>query len=400
MAINNTIGQNNTQISGEGLVEYDITATPRDFTPAMIVELMDSGIMEIPLFQRNFVWDIKQASRLVESLILGLPVPELFLYSEGDENSRYKIIDGQQRILSIYFFVKGRFPKNNDFRVSIKKDIENWGDENFRKKFLADNNLFKDFQLSLVEDENENENENRYNGMKFDTLDSETKIKFRLRRSLRGVVIRQNKPDDNSSMFEIFNRLNTGGEILEPQEIRASLFYCDFYQALVELNENETWRKFYGAGKNSAQDLHCKDVELILRVLALYYDLENYASSMERFLNRFSQKSKKFSEEEVGNFKKLFIDFLDSCSLLKEDAFFKEKSGRKNFSPTLFDSIFVAVCKHIKEKPGSKIDAKSIEKLKCDEGFLNCIGQGSASVVKVNNRIEIASRIITFVEEN
>ena len=92
-------------IGEESILEYDITTSPRDLTPANIVDMIDSGIIEIPLFQRNYVWDIKKASRLVESLILGLPVPELFFYSEGDENNMYKIIDGQQRFLSIYFFV-------------------------------------------------------------------------------------------------------------------------------------------------------------------------------------------------------------------------------------------------------------------------------------------------------
>ena len=96
----------------EIIEEYDITSSPRDLTPANIVDMIDAGIIEIPLFQRNYVWDIKKASKLIESLILGLPVPELFFYTEGDDNNTYKIIDGQQRFLSIYFFVKGRFPKN------------------------------------------------------------------------------------------------------------------------------------------------------------------------------------------------------------------------------------------------------------------------------------------------
>ena len=64
------------------IVEYDITTTPRDLTPASIVDMIDAGIIEIPLFQREYVWDIKKASKLVESLILGLPVPELFFISK------------------------------------------------------------------------------------------------------------------------------------------------------------------------------------------------------------------------------------------------------------------------------------------------------------------------------
>lgn len=98
-------------IGEEALVEYDITTSPRDLTPANIVDMIDSGIIEIPLFQRNYVWDINKASKLVESLILGLPVPELFFYTEGDDNNTYKIIDGQQRFLSIYFLLKDDFQR-------------------------------------------------------------------------------------------------------------------------------------------------------------------------------------------------------------------------------------------------------------------------------------------------
>ena len=106
-------------IGEDVIIEYDITSSPRDLTPANIVDMIDSGIIEIPLFQRNYVWDHKKASKLVESLLLGLPVPELFFYSDGDDDFTYKIIDGQQRFLSIYFFVKGRFPKNTDSRLML-----------------------------------------------------------------------------------------------------------------------------------------------------------------------------------------------------------------------------------------------------------------------------------------
>lgn len=158
----------------EAIVEYDITTSPRDLTPASIVDMIDSRIIEIPLFQRNYVWDIKKASKLVESLILGLPVPELFFYSEGDENSTYKIIDGQQRLLSIYFFVKGRFPKNTDSRLMVRKGINSGADFD---SLLADNSVFRDFTLQLNDNANKT---SRYNEKNFLMLDKDTQIKFRL----------------------------------------------------------------------------------------------------------------------------------------------------------------------------------------------------------------------------
>ena len=377
-------------IGEEATVEYDITTSPRDLTPANIVDMIDSGIIEIPLFQRNYVWDIKKASKLVESLILGLPVPELFFYTEGDDNNTYKIIDGQQRFLSIYFFVKGRFPKTTDSRFMIRDGI-NEGKE--LETLLPDNKIFKDFVLELSEDAS---SPSRYNGKKFATLDKDTQIKFRLRRFLRTVVVRQNKPDDNSSsMFEIFNRLNTGGTPLNAQEIRASLYYCDFYKALVRLNAEEKWRALMG---KPTQDLHSNDIELILRSIALLKDGDNYAPKMVNFLNSFSQKTKKFSKDETNYFENLFLSFIDSCSLLGEKAFFRNS----RFSKTLFESVFVAACTNAytdKAMVCKKIDPTSFETLKNDEKFISYLLSGSSSSDNIKGRINRAKEVIRFIEE-
>ena len=377
-------------IGEEAIVEYDITTSPRDLTPANIVDMIDSGIIEIPLFQRNYVWDIKKASKLVESLILGLPVPELFFYTEGDDNNTYKIIDGQQRFLSIYFFVKGRFPKTTDSRFMIRDGI-NEGKE--LETLLPDNKIFKDFVLELSEDAS---SPSRYNGKKFATLDKDTQIKFRLRRFLRTVVVRQNKPDDNSSsMFEIFNRLNTGGTPLNAQEIRASLYYCDFYKALVRLNAEEKWRALMG---KPTQDLHSNDIELILRSIALLKDGDNYAPKMVNFLNSFSQKTKKFSKDETNYFENLFLSFIDSCSLLGEKAFFRNS----RFSKTLFESVFVVACTNAyadKAMVCKKIDPTSFETLKNDEKFISYLLSGSSSSDNIKGRINRAKEVIRFIEE-
>lgn len=372
------------------IVEYDITTSPRDLTPANIVDLIDSGIIEIPLFQRNYIWDIKKASKLVESLILGLPVPELFFYIEGDDNDTYKIIDGQQRFLSVYFFVKGRFPKSQSARLMIRKGINNGASLD---ELLPDNSIFKDFTLQLNDNTHQT---SRYNGKKFATLDKDAQIKFRLRRFLRTVVVRQNKPDDNnSSMFEIFNRLNTGGAPLNPQEIRASLYYCDFYKMLVNLNMDEQWRLLLG---KPALDLHSKDIELILRAMALLQDENDYSPKMVNFLNRFSQKSKGFSNDHIKYMQDLFLSFIASCSLLGEKAFFKNN----RFSRTLFESVYVAACSSAFKKGvlvEKKISKESFDELKNDEAFISFLMSGSSSSESIKGRINRAREIIEFSEE-
>jgi uncharacterized protein with ParB-like and HNH nuclease domain len=100
--------------------EYDLTSTPNDFNVLTIVSFIKSGAVKIPGFQRNYVWDINRASKLIESLILGLPVPQIFLYEEA--RNKFLVIDGQQRLMSIYYFVSQRFPlkeKRGELRIFL-----------------------------------------------------------------------------------------------------------------------------------------------------------------------------------------------------------------------------------------------------------------------------------------
>lgn len=379
------------EADSSSIAEYDITISPRDLTPASIVEMIDNGIMELPIFQRNYVWDIGKASKLIESLILGLPVPELFFYSEGDENSTYKIIDGQQRLLSIYFFLKGRFPKNPKSRVTICKELNTGKD---LTTLMADNNLFKDFLLVLNKEDDEVKS--RYHNKKFVLLDKDTQIKFKLRRYLRTVVVRQNKPENNSSsMFEIFNRLNTGGAALTPQEVRASVYYCYFYQMIARLNLLDSWRDILN---KPSIDLHSNDLELILRSIALLADKDNYFPKMTLFLNNFSEKSKKFDKNAVDYLEKLFVSFIDSCSNLGEKAFFRNN----RFSKSLFESVFYAVCVENYANRSTvvgKINKDSFEKLKIDKDFIESLQSGALSNDGITTRRNRAIALITLDKE-
>lgn len=98
------------QTEETSIISYDISVIPNDFNVMTINNLMETGIIKMPAFQRNYVWDRKRASRFIESLILGLPVPQIFLYQK--ERNQFSVIDGQQRLMTIYFFAKQRFPRN------------------------------------------------------------------------------------------------------------------------------------------------------------------------------------------------------------------------------------------------------------------------------------------------
>src|SRR3989338_7746607 len=99
-------------------IEYNLSSAPNDFNIKTLNDFILSGIIKIPTFQRNYVWDLKRASRLIESIIMGLPVPQLFFYEKSKNN--FEVIDGQQRLMTIYYFIKKRFPRM-DKRGELRK---------------------------------------------------------------------------------------------------------------------------------------------------------------------------------------------------------------------------------------------------------------------------------------
>lgn len=278
--------------------EYDLTATPNDFNISTIFNFIEAGAVKVPGFQRNYVWDIRQASKLVESLILGLPVPQVFLYEE-DKNS-FLVVDGQQRLMSVYYFVKGRFPRSNSRKrlrmIALEKGC-------IPEEVLENDELFQPFSLSLPS--RSKAPANKFHGKKYTTL-GEYKRTFDLR-PIRNVIVKQNAPkDDDSSVYEMFNRLNTGGVNLSPQEIRSSIYHSEFFETLYRINGKEAWRRIIN---REQADLHGKDVEILLRAFALLLDLATYKPSMVSFPNRFAKKAKKYSRKHIEYLESLFDAF-------------------------------------------------------------------------------------------
>jgi hypothetical protein len=311
--------------------EYDLTATPNDFNVSTIFNFIEAGAVKVPGFQRNYVWDIRRASKLIESLILGLPVPQVFLYEE-DKNS-FLVVDGQQRLMSVYYFVKGRFPRSNS-RARLRMIALEKGC--MPEEVLEDDELFQPFSLSLPS--RLQAPPNKFHGKKYTTL-GEYKRTLDLR-PIRNVIVKQNAPkDDDSSVYEMFNRLNTGGVNLSPQEIRSSIYHSEFFEALYKINTKAAWRRIIS--KDQA-DLHGKDVEILLRAFALLLDLPHYKPSMVKFLNQFAKKAKKYSGENIEYLASLFDAFGTGIGSLRADIFINPRTKRLNVA--LFESVFYASC--------------------------------------------------------
>ncbi|WP_407572251.1 DUF262 domain-containing protein [Deinococcus altitudinis] len=368
--------------SGYSIKEYDITAAPNDFNIKSLYEFLDSGVIVIPSFQRNFVWDIRRASKLMESIIIGLPIPQIFLYEEA--KNKFMVIDGQQRLMSIYYFVKQRFPRKEK-RSELRRIFDSNG--KIPEDIIHDDNYFTKFNLKLDE---VGAPKSPFHNLNYETLD-DTKFTFQMR-TVRNIIVKQNLPDDDSSsIYELFNRLNTGGVNLRPQEIRASLYHSDFYNMLYKLNSNDDWRMILGMPE---PDINMKDIEIILRGFAMLTDMDAYRSSMQKFLNSYSRKAKRINSDSIDLLNRIFLKFIEESKKLGNEPF---SSQRGKFNISLYDAVFVAVCKSAYlEKDATLVDINmdSFNELKSDGDFNEATLYAAAGTGKILRRLEIAQSIL------
>ena len=368
---------------------YEVDCLPNDFNISTLMTLIERGRLKIPSFQRNYIWKQDMASKFIESIIMGLPIPQIFFFEQSRND--FLIIDGQQRLVSIFLFKNKRFPKDDIGRSLIRKYLS-LGKPIPPEELSGDH--FENFNLKLPSTSDE---ENPLNGKNYDTLlvspSFDYKASFDFNRTIRTITIKQVEPDNNSSsMFEIFSRLNSGGVTLKPQEIRMSLFYSPFYDKVLEWNKNENWRHFLG---KNAPDIHMSEVEVLVRAFAMLEMNKEYKSPMRVFLNKYSEKAKKYSNEHILSLESLFIDFWSSCKDLDINSFKNEKG---KFVISHFDAIFAAVCKKIKTEglKDRKITSQSLIELKSDKKFSDASQLRTAQTGHVKTRIQKAEDIIVL----
>ena len=288
--------------------------------------------------------------------------------------------------MTIYYFIKKRFPrkeKRQELRIIFDQN------KGVPDSVLNDNEFFVDFNLSLPT--SQPNQKNRFNGLNYFTLDEDDRISLELR-TIRNIIIKQNAPDDDHSVvFEVFNRLNSGGVNLKPQEIRTSLFHSKFYDMLYRANLLTKWR---GLTPSSVPDLNMKDVEILLRGFAMLIEGENYKPSMTKFLNKFSFMAKSYLPENIDYLEKLFGAFIDKASEA-DPKLFHSKTGRFNIS--VYESIFVATCSTAFKNKTLKvpnIDVDKAEALKENQDFINATQSETASLKNVTARINKAKEIL------
>ena len=365
------------------IAEYDISAVPSDFNVMTLKQLVDNGWVRIPGFQRHFVWDLPRASKLIESLILGLPVPQLFLYEQSRD--RHLLIDGQQRLMSIYYFKQQRFPRSKR-RTDLRRIFDEEGI--VPDSVIHDDTFFQDFKLRLPE--RLPGKKSRLTGLKYSTLDEyQSRLDMR---PIRCIIIKQNgSADDDSAMYEVFNRLNSGGINLRPQEIRTSMYHSKFYTMLSQINLEKDWRQLL---QSDTPDLHMKDIEVLLRGFAMLVDGEEYRPSMVKFLNQFSKKCEENDAERNEYLGSLFSSFLKATGDLPARTFINKNN---RFNIALYEAAFTATCMDA-YREGRQVDKyiqpKQIEELKADDVFTEASLHGTTQTDNVQKRLQRANVIL------
>lgn len=336
---------------------YSITAYGADYPVDSLVKRINAKDIIVPRFswdgddaseivgfQREYVWPRTKADRFIESLLLGLPVPGIFLVKEP--SGRLLVLDGHQRLYSLHAYYEG-----------VIHGVE--------------------YRLDAVQE--------RFQDKRYEDLDIEDRR--RLDDSIiHATVIRQDHPtEDQSSVYMIFERLNTGGVNLQPQEIRVALYHGELVRVLQALNDDPAWRMLYG---NKSKRL--KDMEMILRFFAFLYHSAAYRSPMKDFLNRYMASNRDLKRQPEQDLQKAFSS---TVSLLADAV------GPRAFRPVravnaaVIDSVMTGLARRLEQGPikSQKQLAEKYEGLLKRKDYRDAVETGTSQEANVSNRIRLAT---------
>lgn len=333
-------------------VEFNIVVTATDWSLQQLAVMFDAEDIIVPDYQRKYVWDIRRASKLVESFAIGLPVPQVFFYENSE--GQLEVIDGQQRITSIAYFFGGYFGPPN-----------------------AKGNQ-KVFKLTGLEQRKDLE------GKSFEELDDRTRRKLQ-NASLRGVTVKQLTPDEEQpeSVYHIFERLNTGGQPLNAQEIRNAVYRGPILAMLEELNMDPNWRTIYGKAEPDPKQ---RDIELILRLFSLFENINEYLPPMKDFLSREMANNRDFDNDRS----KRFVEAFSRASQIANDALAKPFRPRGLLNAATLEAVMGVLMENAEAQFTNDI----YEKLILEDGFVEAFTSNTTSREQVLSRRQIAEEKI------
>lgn len=316
-----------------------------DFTVSTINDYINNEHIVIPNFQRGYVWNRTQASRLIESLIIQCPIPVVYLSQNGDET--LSVIDGNQRLTSISLFLNNGFPLTG---LSTYPELDG----------LTFNELDPRFQRHIIN------------------------------RTIRCIAIL--KETHPQIKFDVFERLNTGSVRLNPQELRHGIYNGTLMTKVEELAKSSLFRKL----TSTTNDNRMKGDELVLRYFALVERLPVYEKPMSVFLNKYAEDNRLMSELKVVELADNFVSNLNKCHFLYGDFAFKtfdETRKRLKANTALYEAQMLSMNSLNPSLEKMDIINKQhvidkLEELLEDVEFYNTITKATTDKSVINKRIK------------
>jgi len=302
-----------------------VTESNREQLPNFVEALKRPNWMELrPFYQRRPRWEKIRQSKLIESFIMNIPVPPLFVYES--DLAKYEVMDGQQRITAILDFYTNKLTLDG---------LEQWPE---------------------------------LNGRIYDTLPSEIRKGIDRRSISYIVLLKESAPTSEDEALlrqEVFERLNTGGISLSHQEIRNALYQGKFNSLLLDLVKNDIFRSIWAlppysesAEKNRAEELvsnrtyvMMRDVEIVLRFFALRH-AEHYQRGMKGFLDLYMVRARGFADEDIDHLRTLFEQTLALGTAIYDDLFARPWDiAKKGWAPraqiAFADAVMVGISRHL-----------------------------------------------------
>lgn len=346
----------------EDLIEADpnhqsVSYSGQDFDVEGLVRRLSKGDILVPSFghrddrissagfQRAFVWNRPQMDRFIESLLLGYPIPGIFLVRQTDR--RYLVLDGQQRLRTLQYFYSGRKDGKTYALTNVGNDLKGLTYETLTEdqRRLLDNTFL---QATIVDTDGSRE-------------------------SLEAV-------------YQIFERLNSGGTQLTPHEIRVALYAGPFIDYLEKLNQIPEWRDIYGRVSP-----RLRDQELVLRVLALFVSSSTYRRPLKTFLNGFAAEHRNLDHLQHQHLSELFRK---ACGLIQEGPGRDALRWQSNqINAALAESVLVGLMRRL-DYAGESFPMqvrRDVDDIRRDDRLEAVISRATADEESVRVRLEIAT---------
>lgn len=340
--------------------QRELITSTIDYNLESLSQLISKRTIDLePKYQRRFRWDDKRKSKLIESFLMNVPVPPIFL--NEDDFGQYSVIDGKQRLSSIADFLSGKLTLT---------DLEVFQDLNDKNFF----DLPREFQNSL-----------------------------KIRANIRAIIIL--RQSDKDIKYEVFQRLNTGGVHLNAQEIRNSAFPSLLNNRIIDLSETKSFHKMLGVKTKTKSRLYqeMKDVELVLRFFALKDNWPKYSGALKRILDSYLDENSKMELPQVDKLDKSFIKTIE----LVEQVFGSDGSFRRwlpengkwkqQVSAPLYDAQMLAC---YKKDPKKVLAAKTkiLQEYKNlftdDDDFIESIASSTGAPARFLLRVNKLNQII------